>query len=408
MSRKKKKPSGHQRKKLAVAQYKNEFFRRFRSIFNIFCDEKLFDQIPSLVLENLYNYRSRYIRLISTKEKYVTNAILEKFKIDLTHLHKNVYIKLNNIDTEISIYDFFTAGLSVKIFEHLLKDDEFPGAKEIKAGLEKFTIDGELDFEVRKRLVTTCESTTIWYNDIAKCQYWLNYETTVEDKSGKGYYQKLYLHSLLPQSKSITINGSARPAILFEWTQPIIGPVCVSIKPSSLNIDSPFAEIPMKVYIQKHALQRFAERMDGVNIGFIQYFMYHSFTKVKVFYDTHNNLLIEYRYDNKRAGYFRVDIVEGIILVRTFLFITNSGTPEGQLREKNTGLQKLDKKYLAMDKLSTYMTSDIGNNKELRKRIVESGCQSLIELYEIVKEITVKKGQCISEKLLMEYLKKEF
>ena len=52
-----------------------------------------------------------------------------------------------------------------------------------------------------------------------------------------------------------------------------------------------------------------------------------------------------------------MDIIEGKIVIRTFLFVTNNGTPEGKKLAQITGLQKLDKKYLALDKLSTFMTS---------------------------------------------------
>ncbi len=99
--------------------------------------------------------------------------------------------------------------------------------------------------------------------------------------------------------------------------------------------------------------------------------------------------MIEYRYAGKKAGYFRVDIIEGVLLVRTFLFIPNNITPEGQLLEKNTGLQKLDKKYLAI-------------------RILDkSGCNSLIELYKKIEGTTTHEGKFISEEFLRNYLTKE-
>ncbi len=285
-----------------------------------------------------------------------------------------------------------------------MKDNEFQGADRIKKGLKKFRIEGEFDHLIRTRIFKVLRVSAFWYNDICKSLYWLEYEVTGINNARMGIQHLAYVHVHIPQSYPVKINGKIRPAFLLEQVPPESGPEPVSILPSVLNIKSPFAEIPMKVYIQKHAIQRLKERIDSIKTGYAQYFMYRSFDEPKVFYDTHNNLLVEYRIIGKKAGYFRVDIVEGIVVIRTFLFITNNDTPEGQLLEKNTGLQKPDKKYLAMDKLSTFMTSDIGDNKELRKIIDEAGCHSLIELYETLKGTIIKKGNTISEKLLINYL----
>ena len=92
--------------------------------------------------------------------------------------------------------------------------------------------------------------------------------------------------------------------------------------------------------------------------------------------------LIEYRIYGTRTGYFKIDIVGNIVVVRTFLFLTNNGTPEGELLGKNTGLKMLDKKYLLIDKLSTFISSDIGTSPQLKKIFCDSGCQSLFDLHD--------------------------
>jgi len=120
--------------------------------------------------------------------------------------------------------------------------------------------------------------------------------------------------------------------------------------------------------------------------------------------DNNNNLLIEFRFFDTKAGYFRADIVDGIVLIRTFLFITNNGTPEGQLLEKNTGLQKLDKKYLAIDKLSTFMTSDLDKNDEVRHIFKTSGCQCLLDLYEKMKPLVTKHASGFDSDLMLKYM----
>ena len=98
------------------------------------------------------------------------------------------------------------------------------------------------------------------------------------------------------------------------------------------------------------------------------------------------------------------NFIEGVIVVRTFLFVTNNGTPEGQLLEKNTGLQKLDKKYLAIDKLSTFMTSDLDKNEEVLRIFKASGCQCLLDLYEKMKPLISKHANQFDSNLMLNYL----
>jgi len=160
----------------------------------------------------------------------------------------------------------------------------------------------------------------------------------------------------------------------------------------------------MKVYIQSHALLRLADRIDSIDASMAQYNMYTSFLDAKVCYDNFHNLMIEYRIFGTRAGYFRIDIVEKVVVVRTFLFLTQSSTPEGRLLLKNAGLQKLDTSYLAIDKLSSFMSSDIGNNENIRKMFENSGCQCLLGLYNRVNKICTKQSTQPTIKLMLEYL----
>ena len=95
---------------------------------------------------------------------------------------------------------------------------------------------------------------------------------------------------------------------------------------------------------------------------------------------------------------------EESIVIRTFLFVTNNGTPEGQMLENVTGLQKLDKKYLALDKLSTFMTSDIGGNEKVKEIFTSAGCQCLLELYERSHLIATNSPKQFDAELMLKYI----
>jgi len=104
-------------------------------------------------------------------------------------------------------------------------------------------------------------------------------------------------------------------------------------------------------------------------------------------------LLIEYRTNNIRAGYLLATVEGKKLIIRTFLFITQSATPEGDALHKNAKLHRDAIAFLNFDRLSTFMTPEIQENKRLRCFFKEAGCQSLLELNKIFadKDITITK-----------------
>jgi hypothetical protein len=69
-----------------------------------------------------------------------------------------------------------------------------------------------------------------------------------------------------------------------------------------------------------------------------------------------------------------------VLLLKTFLFITCDGTPEGDKLRKILGLSKWDKKYLAIDRLSSFLNSDIQENAGLCEIFKEADCGQLLSI----------------------------
>lgn len=96
--------------------------------------------------------------------------------------------------------------------------------------------------------------------------------------------------------------------------------------------------------------------------------------------------LFPYTYRNKRLGYLKANIFGDRLIFRTFLFLTNNGTPEGKKLAKLLGVQKADKKYLGIDNLNTFINSDIESNENLKRIFCQTGCGDLFELKTIMKK----------------------
>jgi hypothetical protein len=404
MAQHKKKANAYQRQKLAKAQHKNEFFRKLKHIINSICGEDIYSQIPQFVLENLYNARTHSLKVVVPDGNNIPYEIVNDAKFVLSAWSKKIKIAITSNGFEITLDEFYTIALTIVYLNKIVVSVNLPYAARLKTGLQDYIKNLEnLYILADTRLFEILCAFGLGVCDIGKRLYWLEHEIIcTPDLTGVQNILNIFSHDT--ESTRVEINGHPRPVKRVGWAFASVGLNWITLKPSVFNIKSPSADIPLNVYIQSHALQRLSERIDCFQTGVIHFNMFSSLRDTRVFYDNHHNILIEFRIYNTKAGYFRVDMVEGMIVIRTFLFITNSGTPEGQKLEHNTGLQKLDKKYLAIDKLSTFMTSDIGNNQEVRNIFVASGCKCLIDLYEKMNPLGTKHSNQFNMNLMLKYL----
>ncbi|MDR1224326.1 MAG: hypothetical protein LBL07_15815 [Tannerella sp.] len=187
--------------------------------------------------------------------------------------------------------------------------------------------------------------------------------------------------------------------------------VCVNHK--HLDPKSGFPDLPVCVYIQKHAVDRLMERTWCPFPNWIHSCLAKAMFDPKVVRLPDNRFLFEYHIVGIKIGYLLATLVDGALLIRTFLFITNSGTPEGRRLEELTGLQKEDKKYLSIDNLRALANSDIEQNETVHDIFLRAGFGSILELCKRVRErdrnfswlINHSENQTSLSHLITEYLK---
>ena len=393
-----------QAQKHLAAQYRSKFFRKLKHVIDEFGGNDIYPLIPQKVLDDIYLCRSTPFKYVIAVGSNVPSNIYNDAKAILPNMLRHYKVMLQPKLYEMTLFDYFTVNFTIFTFYTRLKDTDFNNANRVKEALHDLVNDNATNQKANEDTYLVLQSFGFGQCDLRKCLYWYKHDYHLPKSFPAESENIIYINTIIPENITIEIDGIQRPAIRLGWAFPYTGAEWLSIKPSALNFKGPLAEMPVKVYIQSHALNRLAERIDCFETGMVQYNMYSSLVEPKIFYDNNNNILIEYKFFNAKAGYFRADLINGIILIRTFLFITNNGTPEGQLLEKNTGLQKLDKKYLAIDKLSTFMSSDIGNNEEVRNILKSSGCQSLLVLHENMQPLLSKKDNSYNFNLMTSYL----
>jgi hypothetical protein len=202
-------------------------------------------------------------------------------------------------------------------------------------------------------------------------------------------------------------------AIYYRDNEPKLQPFVVSL--NDLHINTSFSKLALPIYIQQHALDRMKERLGLALPTLYRTILAESLLKKEFIPKGKNRLLMACFANDLKVGYFVAEIVDGIILLRTFLLLTNSGTPEGDRLSQLTGLQIEDRKYLSIDTLQGLANSDIEQNETICNLFRTAGCGSILELCEKINsesEMTwiVDKSQPknIVADLISEYMKPSF
>jgi hypothetical protein len=188
----------------------------------------------------------------------------------------------------------------------------------------------------------------------------------------------IFVHFFKPTIDQVVIKGSKREIIAVNRIVPRGVTLQVKFRPSAIGLQSP-ADDPLPIYIQRHALQRLDERL-GLQANNVHSHLFFSLFEQTVRYVPGNgSTLIEFNMYEYKVGYLLTTLHDNKLVIRSFLFLTNDGTPEGRKLKALTGLEKYDKKYLGIDKLSTFTAYRIHEDEKLSALFREAGCGSLLD-----------------------------
>jgi hypothetical protein len=188
----------------------------------------------------------------------------------------------------------------------------------------------------------------------------------------------IFVHSFKPITDKVIIEGNKREIIAVKRFVPRGISLQVKFKPSAIGLQYK-TDDPLPLYIQQHALQRLHERL-GLQANNVHAHLFFSLFDQPVNYVLSNGCtLIEFNMYEYKVGYLVTILHDDKLVIRTFLFLTNDGTPEGRKLRALTGLAKRDKKYLEIDKLSTFTAYRIHEDEELSALFREAGCGSLLD-----------------------------
>lgn len=187
------------------------------------------------------------------------------------------------------------------------------------------------------------------------------------------------INEFIPEKRTLVIDGNPRPIFRYCMAFANTSPKEISIPAEKLNMNSSIGNLPIAVFLQQHVLHRLEERLDCLPDLTLGFYFYRSLNKPDIIHYK-GKILVAYNLGGKfRLGYIVLDYLEGILVARTFLLLTNSGTPEGDRLKEISGLTKVDHQYWTTDKLSAFQNSDIKDHAEMKEIFKKAGCGDLFE-----------------------------
>ncbi|MDR1372651.1 MAG: hypothetical protein LBJ17_05950 [Dysgonamonadaceae bacterium] len=425
--KRKKVQSSQAARQLNAAQHKNAVMEDLSYLCYLIGGTDLFKILPQKYKDAIYNSRGT-MRIVSGSRKKIQKRLAEVMAKELREemYNRNIEV-IEGGGRLISLYDFLLVGVPL----YLILNDK----KCFFSGKERFecfykdnkNMRDELIREIEKLIPIYCD----FYSDIKRrvvYDFWT--ETKLHyDLPGANVARRFTLNIVIEPielvTKSIRINHETHigTQILYIRQRPDRKPASpdekhslayqMTVRHKLLDPKSSFPELHVDVYIQNHALDRLSERSSCPFPHWIRAYLVDAFMNPVITKMTENKFLIEYRMVGIKIGYLLATLVDGDLLIRTFLFITHNGTPEGKNLEKATGLKKEDKKYLLMDNIRTLANSDIDQNPEMQKIFLQAGLGSLLELCRRVRERDKDFNWLISEsenktslsRLIIEYMK---
>jgi len=394
------------RRKLENEKEKKEYIAQMCKIINMLGGEGTFALFPQQLIENSYQLRILPLKMVVNNRDEISEKDQRRFWKSMKNLlkMKQNYFSFNGMEFDTEW--FICAGLNIVNlvdYSNNYRADE-PWSIELLKRINP-DIKEELFEKSYLALYDVASFLYFWFYRFDDSQFWFNFDLKKLHEDSKHLQNVVEVNAEAVEPRYFTIGTNKRPAYKIGWPQTQTGINYIEISPSLFGSEFDGQE-SVAVYIQTHALNRMEERLDSLNLQELISSVYASLLRPVAVRKEKCRILLSFRILETKMGYFTAQYIDGAVLIHTFLFITNNGTPEGEKLNELTGLGKLDKKYLTIDKLSTFINSDISTNKKLKDLFIKAGCNCLLEIDEAVKAVAKKQQEMAISDQILKYIER--
>jgi hypothetical protein len=400
MDRKKKKLAANKTAALLEQQrkaMKERFTSRTKQIIRMIGGDGLLDKFKPIFFEKLYECRYPGLKAKAAPGSEIPKARAVQFHKLLQELMEGVEITIPN-GNKIPLTWYLSEGQTLIDCIGELDPGNDPTLIEIKAQLKPFFPEGKVHHHVQDLLVELVTDT---------CRFLSDYNDHVYrgDLSMTPYFaafnpsNDILIHAFKPSFERLMTQKGVRDAIRLGWANRDFKWEYFKVKPSALGFKVQGLDMPVDLYIGKHALQRLKDRID-ITPGIMHEILLHTFLQNHIPHNFRGNEShVEYHVSSEKVGYFTVKLHENKLMVHTFLFLTNNDTREGEKLNRLLNIELVDKKFLEIDNLPTFNSYHIDQNDVLNKLFRDAGCGSLLKLGHLqaftIKEVADKDPESI-------------
>lgn len=200
---------------------------------------------------------------------------------------------------------------------------------------------------------------------------------------------RVTVHYAPPDRRQLAVGGESRTAYRCGGAYQSDDPVWVEWDETAVG---PGRSAPLPVYVQEHAVMRAFERAPIDRPHLVLDGIFTSLRKPIIVDRRGDEVLVKYTLLPTHIGYLAATITGEAVVVRTFLFLTMQGTPEARRLHDRLGLRRTDIEYLRLDRLDTFLDSDLRLDPELTAAFDECGCGDLLRLSNLKEWLLGKRG----------------
>ncbi len=396
---------GDSPKQIALQAYK--FRMRILEICDIFGAREYMESLPIQEYFYLFQIRFRPIKVIGMEEINFPRGTVGMLR---KHL-KEKFLEINTFsfpgyEGEVCYSDYFTYILTLRHWYRTLDKDTKLNKERLAQELHPLLALGDLPDNPEQMLVFYLRllGSSISETPEKFCYYFEKDDEIIGEYPQLMVRVRLTLKVAATDKKHVKFSGGENREVfsVFGWDRK--GLFLASLKSEDLDSKTVIKGLTFPVYMQNHATERLKERLDVFTVPELILHIGESVLKKQVVPDGPNRGLLGYYFYGYLLGYLVLEIIDGIIVIRTFLFLTNDSTPEGKKLNKILGVAKLDKKYTGLDQLSTFIHGDLKEDEQLYKALKDAGCSILLNMNSIILDHTQKKETMLSSEEIKNYL----
>ncbi|HVX00141.1 MAG TPA: hypothetical protein VHA52_06890 [Candidatus Babeliaceae bacterium] len=400
MSKRKSKSKVQESPRKLQAKHKHDYLSRLKMVCDKLVGPGWFELIPAVDIDIIYEKRYPSLTIKMAHGVVIDPDRWQTYRETLSTLLDAPTFDI--IEQKIPLKTMLSEGLTLIHFISMMAENRFPRSEELRAVFNPFLITNNGYYgHIANQLATL-----LFLMDVRNGNFrdgFLHADRT-QTNIGKvpATVNTIFVHLFKPIISNIVINGRKREIIAVNRFVPRGISLQVKFRPSAIGLQSA-ADDSLPLYIQRHALQRLDERL-GLQANNVHAHLFFSLFEQPLNYvPGRGGTLIEFNMYEYKVGYLLTTLHDDKLVIRSFLFLTNDGTPEGRKLRQLTRLEKYDKKYLGIDKLSTFTAYKIHEDEELSALFHEAGCGSLLDarnLQAIAAEYTPERDKATLHKYI--------